>query len=216
MPDSRLRTVEKRVVLRSVCAAATAEAKGPERLLGDERALRVRLAADGLRQAQPLGVDGEGDAADGQLIACREQLRRDEEVPRGEDDGVAGIGQQGAQPGAGRSARLVFHGKNSGQLTVDGHIDGLPHTRAVGHVHAHAAHERQRADKDDVLPNLRADAAAVIAAIGVRAAAAAELGLQQPVEQGGEGILRRFERGKRVGQHLPGGQRARRASYRWR
>lgn len=75
-------------------------------------------------------------------------------------------------------------------------------------MHAHAAHERQRADKDDVLPNLRADAAAVIAAIGVRAAAAAELGLQQPVEQGGEGILRRFERGKRVGQHLPGGQRA--------
>jgi len=29
MPDSRLRTVEKRVVLRSVCAAATAEAKAP-------------------------------------------------------------------------------------------------------------------------------------------------------------------------------------------
>ena len=74
-------------------------------------------------------------------------------------------------------------------------------------MHAHAAHERQRADKDDVLPNLRADAAAVIAAIGVRAAAA-ELGLQQPVEQGGEGILRRLERGKRIGQHLPGGQRA--------
>ena len=67
-------------------------------------------------------------------------------------------------------------------------------------MHAHAAHERQRADKDDVLPNLRADAATVIAAIGVRAAAAAELG--------GEGILRRLERGKRIGQHLPGGQRA--------
>ena len=49
---------------------------------------------------------------------------------RGEDDGVAGIGQQGAQPGAGRGTRLVFHGKNSGQLTVDGHLDGLPHTRA--------------------------------------------------------------------------------------
>ena len=57
-------------------------------------------------------------------------------------------------------------------------------------MHAHAAHERQRADKDDVLPNLRADAATVIAAIGVRAAAAAELGLQKPVEPGGEGILR--------------------------
>lgn len=71
-------------------------------------------------------------------------------------------------------------------------------------------------DKDDVLPDLRADAAAVIAAIGVRAAAAAELGLQKPVEQGGEGILRRLERGKRVGQHLPGRAACRRASYRWR
>lgn len=85
--------------------------EGPERLLGDERALRVRLAADGLRQAQPLGVDGEGDAADGQLIACREQLRRDEEVPRGEDDGVAGIGQQGAQPGAVEALGLYFTAK---------------------------------------------------------------------------------------------------------
>lgn len=85
--------------------------KGPERLLGDERALRVRLAADGLRQAQPLGVDGEGDAADGQLIACREQLRRDEEVPRGEDDGVAGIGQQGAQPARVEALGLYFTAK---------------------------------------------------------------------------------------------------------
>ena len=57
-------------------------------------------------------------------------------------------------------------------------------------MHAHAAHEWQRADKNDVLPDLRADAAAVIAAVGVRAAATAELGLQEPVEQGGEGILR--------------------------
>ena len=69
MPDSRLRTVEKRVELRSVSRGGHGRGKGPERLLGDERALRVRLAADGLGQAQPLGVDGEGDAADGQLIA---------------------------------------------------------------------------------------------------------------------------------------------------